>query len=527
MRVCGVFRCARFFIHPVKLSTAVTRCRETMSAKPENSPVEKLSGFDFFTFNRAIGRVETRENITSDAGALLVREVIHRLGIDKMLDKLDDPRAAARVRYTLPELVLFRVAMLAQGYSAQDDADKLAHDPAFRIAAWDRSGDRCLAERLASQPTMSRLIDILSADENLAVFADIAAAPVLERLEMEIGNGAGKRATIDIDGFPLSVFGKQEKSAYNGHHRQVEYYPFVAGFSLGGDYNTGASDGFVGAKLRAGNASGAAGAVEFIDECLERVATRFPEMDVDFRFDAAFINAEVVNHLDEKKVSFVGRLKCNEVLRRMAGNLVRRKPGPRPDYAREYVYDIGEYGASTWSKKQRVVLVVVDEPPVDGELDFGPRYFFIATNHSRESMPARAVLAHYRNRGTFEGRIGEFNNAMDLKLSHSEFPKNEALLRFGVFAFNLVSVLRAELEFEMVCLDIVRVQKRLLKAGAWIVKRGRRLVLKIAKTASGWWGLAMERLKKFMVESPRRLRRRIWRPVPVHAHASTPHPLME
>jgi hypothetical protein len=30
---------------------------------------------------------------------------------------------------------------MAMGFSAQDDVDRLAHDPAFRIAIWNRSGD--------------------------------------------------------------------------------------------------------------------------------------------------------------------------------------------------------------------------------------------------------------------------------------------------------------------------------------------------------------------------------------------------
>ena len=501
-----------------------------MKSKSENSPLEQASSSESgfrFTFNRAIGPIETCENITSDAGALIVREVIHRLGIDRMLDRLNDPRMASRVRYSLTELILFRVAMLTLGYSAQDDADKLAHDAAFRIAAWDRSGDRCLAERLASQPTQSRLINIVSADENREAFANIAASPLTERLALDIGDGDEERGTIDVDGYPEKTYGNQELSRYNGHHRQTEYYPFVAGLSLDGDFNCGATDGFIGAKLRPGNASGAADAVAFIDECLDRATRRFPGLNIDFRFDAAFMIADVINHLDARNARFIGRMKGNAVLNKMAEHLVNRKPGPRPDYSREYVYEIGKYGAKSWNEKHRIILVVIDDPPVVGELDFGPHWFYLVTSHPEESMSANEALEHYRNRGTFEDRIGEFNAAIDLNLSHSEFRKNETLLQFAIFAFNLLSVIRAELEVEMVCLDLGRVQKRLLNAGAWIVKRSRRIVLKIAETAAGWWRLALERLNGFMIDSPRRLRRISWRSCPVHAHLSTPHPMME
>ncbi|HBJ36581.1 MAG TPA: hypothetical protein DDZ51_17865 [Planctomycetaceae bacterium] len=50
----------------------------------------------------------------------------------------------------------------AMGYSAQCDLDRLAHDQAFRAAVWNRSGDEVIHQRLASQPTPSRLIDILT-----------------------------------------------------------------------------------------------------------------------------------------------------------------------------------------------------------------------------------------------------------------------------------------------------------------------------------------------------------------------------
>lgn len=480
-----------------------------------------------FAFNRAIEVVDSEPNITSDAGALLLRETIHRLGIDKMLDTLHDPRDASRTRYSLPELILFRVIMLALGYSAQDDADKLAHDPAFRIAAWDRSGDHSIDERLASQPTLSRLIDILSPDENFRKFIEIAAASLMKRLALDIGSGHGKRGTVDIDGFPKYVQGKQIGAVYNGHYHGKVFYPFVAGFSLNGDYATGATDGFLAAKLRTGDAGNTAESVEFIDECLDRIYASLPGLDVDFRFDAAFPIADVINHLDARNVKFVGRLKSNPELERRVAHLVTRKPGPRPDYTREYVYEIGEYGASTWHQSHRVVLVVVDEPPEPGELDFGPRWFFLVTSHPKESMSAEALLSHYRNRGTFEDRIGEFNDAIDLNLSHQEFRKNEVLLQFGVFAFNLLSVLRAEMEVELVGVDLGRMQKRLLRAGGRIVKHSRRLVLKIAKTAGGWWRLGLDRLEKMTVAALRRMKRTPWKSVPIHAHLSTPHPMLE
>ncbi|MCC7083476.1 MAG: transposase [Pirellulales bacterium] len=99
-----------------------------------------------------------------------------------------------------------RIYALATGYSAQDDADRLAHDPAMKLAAWDRPGEQPLDERLASQPTQSRWIDILAHDSRNRQALRAALADSCERhLRAEGGDHAARKITIDIDSFPIAV----------------------------------------------------------------------------------------------------------------------------------------------------------------------------------------------------------------------------------------------------------------------------------------------------------------------------------
>ena len=117
-------------------------------------------------FNRSVKVMATDERLTSDAGFLMVREADHRLGLTESLAAtLRDPRNPAKIRYTLTELLRERLYAMALGYESQDDLDRLAHDPAMKMAVWDRPGDNVLEERLASQPTHSRLMDILAYQE--------------------------------------------------------------------------------------------------------------------------------------------------------------------------------------------------------------------------------------------------------------------------------------------------------------------------------------------------------------------------
>lgn len=67
-----------------------------------------------------------------------------------------------------------------------------------------------------------------------------------------------RRATIDIDSFPIPVHGQQQGVAYNGHYRDVTYHPLIASFCVDGHYDSAVrlgrrpGNGFLHAALRQG-----------------------------------------------------------------------------------------------------------------------------------------------------------------------------------------------------------------------------------------------------------------------------------
>ena len=104
------------------------------------------------TSNRSIKLRQADPRVTSDAGALLLREVDHRLHLTADLaQQLIDPRCPGRRRYEPPELLRQHLYALALGYAQQDDADTPAHDLAMKLSVWDRPGRRVIDERLARQ----------------------------------------------------------------------------------------------------------------------------------------------------------------------------------------------------------------------------------------------------------------------------------------------------------------------------------------------------------------------------------------
>jgi hypothetical protein len=480
------------------------------------------------SFNRAVKVVASDDRITSDGGLVLLREADHRLGITESLaSNLYDPRDQNLTRYQLVELLRERVYGLALGYATQDDADRLAHDPAMKMAAWNRPGDQAIDERLASQPTQSRLIDILTlTPDNRATLRDVLADSCERHLRATGGDHAARRVTVDIDSFPIQVYGQQPGAAYNGYYKETVYHPLVASYSVAGTYDSAREghrlgNGFLHAILRQGQVHTAHGIGRFMQEVV-RKSKRLGKV-VDFRIDAGYTDGETLDTLTDQRLRFIGRLKSNAVLERMAAPHLWRPVGRPPKGGYEEVIELGKYQAESWRHAQRVLLVIIDRPdPKTGQLNLIPDYFFLVVGWTEEELDGPEALEHYRQRGTFEDRIGEFQQAIHPRLSHTDFDANEALLRLALLAFNLGSMLR--IEYEDVagsCMDLGRFQRDVLKAGGRVVKHGRRLVLQVAKVVAPFWQRLQVCLERWRLPPrfpvPMGAQACDWRPPPSHA----------
>lgn len=482
------------------------------------------------TFNRAVKMEASNCRLTSDAGAIVLREFDHRLELTAgIAGKLHDPRNPNLIRYDMRELLRERLYLQALGYAVQDDADRLAHDPALRVAVWDRPGQGVLEERLASQPSQSRFVARLANfPQNRAVMHDALA----ESLRRYVMASAGterrvRRATIDIDSFPILVHGKQDGAAYNGHYGDVAYHPLVASFCVDGHYDSAVREGrrlgngFLHATLRQGQVHTAHGMKRFLEHVVRQARTvswRF-----DLRLDAGFTSGEILDYLSDEKLRFVGRVKKNEVLVALAEPHLRRPVGRPPKAGYFDIIELGPYRAESWRHAQRVVLVIDDAPDArTGQLPLLPRYFFLVTNHTTDQQSGEQVLEHYRQRGTFEDRIGEFQQALGPHLSSPGFHENEMQMLLSMLSFNLLSFVRLEVEFSLgSCWDLRRVQTQVLKVGARVVKHAGRLVFHIAQSVRP----ILERLRKRLEQwrLPTSLPRtrgpcsKAWMPAPPHS----------
>jgi len=439
-----------------------------------------------FDFNGSVRVAARGEQLSGNAGAMLLRAVDDAVGVTRQVaGDLHDPRSPELIRYGLTELLRTRLQMIALGYRDQGDADLLRRDPVLRLAVSDAAGLSPLDETtLASQPTMSRLIDTLAIPSNLARLGK----GLLEGAVRCGDRGRGlarRRATIDVDSFPIEAHGHQPGSEWNRHYGMRCFHPLVAMLDTGH---------WLGVELRPGNAHTAAGIMDFLQPILdgvERATGEKPRV----RGDSGFVSPATLDALEAQGIDYVFRVNNNDVLDRLAQPYLVRPEGRRPKEPREWVHDV-EYRAGSWSKPRRVVIVVLERKD-----DLFLHHFVLATSASRKDWPAARLLADYRQRGTMEGRIGEMQSVLAPALSCTqrgedrstrdpsevEF-RNAATLALFALAYNLahsVRLVHVRATKQPCALD--RLRKKLLAVPALVVVSARRATLAVnAKVADAW-----------------------------------------
>ena len=105
----------------------------------------------------------------------------------------------------------------------------------------------------------------------------------------------------------------------------------MASFSVAGDYDSTREgwrlgNGFIHAMLRRGNAHTAEGILRFLTNVVQTARRLAYVFDV--RLDAGYTSGDVLDFLTREMVRFLGRLKTNAVLERMAAPYLKRPPGP-------------------------------------------------------------------------------------------------------------------------------------------------------------------------------------------------------
>lgn len=379
-----------------------------------------------------------------------------RLGVsDLIAQHVTDPRGK-NTQFPLADLVRQSVYRRLAGYEDVNDAERLSHDPTFRLigseTVWERGA--ALTSRVHSFET-----ELLTQDKNLAGLAAINRE-LIARVEALT---SPQRVVLDLDSTEIPVYGQQEQSAYNGHFESTCYHPLLL-FNREGDC--------LAVKLRSGNVHSAEDWDQVLLPEIERQQKH--DKDVVVRADAAFAKPELYEALEKRGVRYAIRIPSNDILEREVEELFRRSVG-RPSHKPVVRYKSFRYQAVSWKTARRVVAKVEWHC---GELF--PRVGFIVTTLE---MDSRAVVRFYNKRGTAEQWIKEGKQAVKMtRLSCHRFRPNEVRLWLSIIAYNLGNLWRRlGLPKRIDTWSLTSLQQRLMKTGGRLVKHARYYWLLLAE----------------------------------------------
>jgi DDE family transposase len=402
-------------------------------------------------------------HISSDGGALLLRQMDDRLGLSERLAALlPDGRDPRKVKHDRREQMRQRLYQIALGYVDCNDADRLRHDPLLKSVC-DRTPQ---AAGLSSQPTLSRLENAVDVRTLRVLLQEI------EEQYVRSFSPAPAVIVLDIDSTDDPTHGQQQLSFFHKFYDQHMYHPLLI--------FDGERGQLVSAVLRPGNAHAARGAMGVLRRLIRRLKQRFPQVQVVVRGDSAFAVPRVLRMLEELDrelggIAYVLGLAQNAVLLRSGATAVAEAQ-ERFRAAKQTVqhFTAFAYAAESWPQARHVVMKA--EVSAQGA---NPR--FVVTSLS-EFAPA--LLYHaYCERGQCENFIKDFKNALQAdRLSCSTFAANFFRLLEHAAAYVLFHALRTQVaslspQLGRAQFDTLRLQ--LLKVAAIVSQSTRRLLVRL------------------------------------------------
>ena len=220
-------------------------------------------------------------DLSSDAGLLLIKEFISKLGIERLLNRSFKTNDSAVFRYhTDRDNLLQMIYMIMAGYFEDDASDELTKDPIF----FNRMDEDTLKQfQEISQILRKRIYSI-----------QMPQAVIL-----------------DLDSTLLAAYGKQEGRAFNFHYRSNGYHPLVCYDGITGD--------LIKIQFRDGAAYSCTGVTDFLQPILDEYLNDYPTIHLLLRGDSGFATPDLYKQCEENGTSYVIRLKENFIKESKSG----------------------------------------------------------------------------------------------------------------------------------------------------------------------------------------------------------------
>jgi hypothetical protein len=412
-------------------------------------------------------------NVTSDAGALLLREVNRGSAItNRFAECFTDHRNPKLIEYSVKDLVAQRVMGLCLGYEDLNDHDHLRNDPLF-CALVDRKPHDGVGS-VAGKSTLNRLeLTKENATAENRYKKIVYHGANIEKLFVDIFLEAYKKAPkiiwIDLDATDFEVHGNQEGKHFHGFydkHCFLPLYIFSEGLLLS-------------SRLRTSDCNPHEGVMEDIGRIVSQIRAKWSDARIVIRGDSGFCREELMSWCELNNVDYVLGLAKNarlEVLIKKEAKHAKRKC-KRTGKAARCFKNLRYKTLTTWSKKRRVVGKAEHLP--DGA---NPR--FVVTSIKRSEAGAKKLYEElYCARGNMENRIKEQQMGLFAERTSSHTLRaNQLRLWLSSIAYVLMHELRRiglkNTEFKNAQAWTMR--SKLFKIGATVTISFRRIKLAMA-----------------------------------------------
>jgi hypothetical protein len=421
--------------------------------------------------------------VTSDGGALLLREVEHRLGILRRLAAcFTDHRTPERIEYTVEELIKQRVYALALGYEDLNDHDQLRREPllAMLVGKSDPTGQerrrrRDCGNALAGKSTLNRLeLCVPHATPKETRYKKILIDPeavdrVLVELFLEAQGEPPSALVLDLDATDDPVHGHQEDRFFHGYYGHYCYLPL---YIFAGEF-------LLCARLRPANRDASAGALEEVQRIVGHLRTQWPAVQITLRADAGFCREPLMAWCEEHGLDYVFGLAKNARLLAAGQRALAQaqahflQTGQPARVFTEFRYRTLE----SWTRERRVVAKAE-------HLEKGANPRFVVTSLPPAQWTAQALYEElYCARGDMENRIKEQQRDLFAdRTSTAKLWSNQIRLYFSSFAYVLLHALRrlGLRGTEMAHAQCSTIRLHLLKIGALLTISVRRIRVALA-----------------------------------------------
>ena len=438
--------------------------------------------FHFLQRRKIVGRFDGG-NITSDAGALLLRETELRTRIVAQFAAcFKDYRDQELIEHTVAQMVAQRVYGLALGYEDLNDHDQLRADPLLAVLVehpdplgLQRRRERDRGKALAGKSTLNRL-ELTPADANThsryqkIVYQRTAIEDLFVDLFLQAHAAAPATLTLDLDATDDPLYGQQEGRFFHGYYREYCYLPL---YIFCGEH-------LLCARLRPSNIDGAAGALKQIKRLVARIREKWPGVRIILRGDSGFCREHLMAWCENNGVFYLFGLAKNARLEKeLAFEMAQAQVEfERTKQAARVFKDFLYQTLHSWSCARRVV----------GKAEYlekGANPRFVVSNIPAEEQAAQTLYEDtYCARGEMENRIKEQQLYLFAdRTSTATMRANQLRLWFSSIAYVLLHALR-RLGLKGTVLETAQCQTmrlKLLKIGAQIKVSVRKVWLSLAE----------------------------------------------